>query len=34
MFASNDLRANIFSASVNQSTEASDHFPVYFGVEI
>jgi endonuclease/exonuclease/phosphatase family metal-dependent hydrolase len=34
MFASNDLRANIFSASVNQNTEASDHFPAYFVVEI
>jgi len=34
MFASNDLRANVFSASVNQNAEASDHFPVYFVVEI
>jgi endonuclease/exonuclease/phosphatase family metal-dependent hydrolase len=34
MFASNDLQANFFSASVNQNTEASDHFPVYFVVEI
>ena len=34
MFASNDLRANIQTARVNQNTEASDHFPVYFIVAI
>ncbi len=34
MFASNDLRANIQNAEVNQSTRASDHFPLYFDVEI
>jgi endonuclease/exonuclease/phosphatase family metal-dependent hydrolase len=34
MFASNDLRANIQSAEVNQNTRASDHFPLYFVVDI
>ena len=34
MFASDDLRANIQGAKVNQNTRASDHFPVYFVVEI
>jgi len=34
MFASGDLRTNIHSSSVNQDTRASDHFPVYFVVEI
>jgi endonuclease/exonuclease/phosphatase family metal-dependent hydrolase len=34
MFASNDLRANIQTARVNQNTKASDHFPVYFVVEV
>ena len=34
MFTSNDLRANIQAARVNQNTKASDHFPLYFAVEI
>jgi endonuclease/exonuclease/phosphatase family metal-dependent hydrolase len=34
MFASDDLRSNIQSARVNQNTRASDHFPLYFKVEI
>lgn len=34
MFTSNDLRTSIQSAQVNQNTRASDHFPLYFVVEI
>lgn len=34
MFASSDLRTHIKSSSVDQKTRASDHFPVYFDVEI
>ena len=34
MFASADMRSKIQSSSVNQNTRASDHFPVYFDIEI
>ena len=34
IFASDDLRSNIQSAKVNQNTRASDHFPLYFDLEI
>jgi len=34
MFASADLGASIISAKVNQKTKASDHFPIYFELEL
>ncbi len=34
LFASEDMRGKICSASVNQGTRASDHLPLYFSVEV
>ena len=34
LFASDDLRGRISSACVNQDCRASDHFPLYFTIDI
>ena len=33
-FASENLRGKIHQSSINQETQASDHFPLYFSVEL
>jgi len=34
LFASENMQGKIFNARVNQETQASDHFPLYFSVEV